>query len=183
MRGGSILILGIDPGLAATGWGVIETAAGRSRYVDSGVIRTAATAVHIARLSDIYHGIAEITRRHKPALAGVERVFMNVNGKSSMALSEARGTAIAALLSCDIAIVEVSALQIKKSITGAGRADKKQVATMLSMLLDGTPEKLQADAADALACALTVAPLHLQGAPHFRLPPSRTRTRRRVSRR
>ncbi|MGI9296364.1 MAG: crossover junction endodeoxyribonuclease RuvC [Gammaproteobacteria bacterium] len=175
--------MGIDPGLAATGWGVIETAAGRPRYVAGGVIRTSVAAAHTARLGDIYRRTAEVARRTAPALAGVERVFANVNGKSTMALGEARGAAIAALSECDIVIAEVSALQIKKAVTGAGRADKKQVAGMIPLLLDGAPKKLENDAADALACALTVAPLLRLSRvnEHFRLPPSRPR--RRASRR
>lgn len=180
MRGGIILILGIDPGLAATGWGVIDAAAGRARYADSGVIRTSPAAPHSARLGDIYRRTAEVARKNAPSLAGVERVFANVNAKSSMALGEARGAAIAALSSCDLIIAEVSALQIKKAITGAGRADKKQVAGMIPFLLDGAPEKLENDAADALACALTVAPFLRISDGHFRMPPARPRRRSRL---
>ena len=183
-RGGRILILGIDPGLAATGWGVIESAAGRMRYVDGGIIRTSPDALHISRLDEIRRGVDNAARRFRPQMAGVERVFANVNGKSSMSLGEARGAAIAALLGCDIGIVEISALQIKKSITGAGRADKKRVADMIPLLLQDSPPKPGADLSDALACALTAAPLSrsfVGNESHFRLPPIR-KTRRRVRR-
>ena len=94
-----------------------------------------------------------------------------------MSLGEARGAAIAALLACGVQIAEVSALQIKKSVAGAGRADKKQVAAMIPLLLQDAPPKPASDEADALACALTVAPLLQHLRPHFRLPASRRRRR------
>ena len=169
--------MGIDPGLAATGWGVIETGAA-PRHLASGVIRTSPAEDHITRLDYIYRETAAVAEQWKPQAACVERVFANLNGKTSMALGEARGVAIAALCGRGVRITEISALQIKKSITGMGRAGKQQVAQMIPLLLSDTP-KLRADAADALACALALTPaaqLH-----HSRLPPirkGRRRTRR-----
>ncbi len=166
--------MGIDPGLAATGWGVIETGA-PPRHLASGVIRTSPAEDHIARLDYIYRQTAAVAEEWKPQAACVERVFSNANGKTSIALAEARGVAIAALCGRGVRITEISALQIKKSITGLGRADKKQVAQIIPMLLSETP-KLRADAADALACALALTPLsQLHGS---RLPPFRTGRRR-----
>ena len=169
--------MGIDPGLATTGWGIIQNEA-RARYLDSGVIRTSAATEHVARLNNIYCEINNIIVRWQPQAACIERVFANMNGKSSMALGEARGAAIAALCGHNVRIMEISALQIKKSITGMGRADKKQVAKMIPLLLADAPE-VRADAADALACALTMIPL--ANIPHSRMPP--IRSRRRISRR
>lgn len=182
--GGNILILGIDPGLAATGWGVIDVAGANARFVDAGVIRTSAACEHIVRLDQIRHHISTIATKWDPQFAGVERVFVGVNAKSSIALGEARGAAIAALLQCQIRVMEISALQIKKSITGSGRADKKQVAAMLPAFLTDAPESPPADAADALACALAASSPLSQLTRHSRLPPIRSRPRsRRVSRR
>lgn len=180
MRGGIVLILGIDPGLAATGWGLIESVAGRARYVDGGVFRTSAAASNLSRLEDIYRRTAEVARQKAPGLAGVERVFAGAGAGSAVSLGEARGAAVAALFAADIAVAEASALQIKKAVTGSGRADKKQIARMLPFLLDGAPEKLAADAADALACALAVMPSarRERSSVHFRLPRRRRAARR-----
>ena len=173
--------MGIDPGLAATGWGLID-AAPRARYLNSGIIRTSSTTEHVARLDAIYRQIVQITADSCPEVACVERVFANMNGKTSMALGEARGAAIAALISCDVQVIEISALQIKKSITGHGRADKKQMAQMIPLLLEDAPA-VRADAADALACALAATPMvRLHSSRSSRLPPIRG-GRRRVARR
>ncbi|MGI9306720.1 MAG: crossover junction endodeoxyribonuclease RuvC [Gammaproteobacteria bacterium] len=166
--------MGLDPGLAATGWGVIESGAA-PRHLASGVIRTSPSSEHIARLDWIFRQTAAVAEEWKPQKACVERVFANMNGKTSMALGEARGAAIAALSSRGVQITELSALQIKKSVTGAGRANKSQIAQMIPLLLNDTP-KLRADAADALACALALTPL---AAHSSRLPPFRSGRRRR----
>lgn len=170
--------MGIDPGLATTGWGLIDTAP-RARYLNSGVIRTSSTTEHVTRLDAIYRQIVQVTADSRPEIACVERVFANMNGKTSMALGEARGAAIAALVSCDVRVIEISALQIKKSVTGLGRADKKQIAQMIPLLLEDAP-KVRADAADALACALAGTPMVRVSS--SRLPPIRG-GRRRVARR
>ncbi len=152
--------------------------------MDSGIIRTKAETDHIERLDTIYTEIGNIVCRVQPEIVSIERVFVNINAKSSMNLGEARGVIIAAVLSHKIKIMEISALQIKKAVTGMGRADKKQVAQMVALLLKNIPTPPPtADAADALACALSLQPLaQLQ---QSRLPPIRSRPRRRrqVSRR
>ena len=162
--------------MAATGWGVIDTGGENgARHLASGVIRTSPADSHIARLDCIRRETAAVAEKWAPEAACVERVFANANGKTSMALGEARGAAIAALCGRGVRITEISALQIKKSVTGTGRAEKKQVALMIPLLLKDAP-KLAADAADALACALALTPLSLLH--DSRLPPLRKGRRR-----
>lgn len=167
--------MGIDPGLAATGWGIIRRDGEVSHYLASGVIHTSPASEHVARLAHIYGRLTEVARQWQPQIACVERVFANLNGKTSMALGEARGAAVAALIACDLPVMEISALQIKKAITGMGRADKKQVGAMVSRLLSISTDGFRTDATDALACALTFTPLQ---AMHSRLPSPRSRRRR-----
>lgn len=174
------MILGVDPGLAATGWGVIDAASPRARYMSSGVIRTAPSDTHVDRLARIGGEIADLAREWKPETACVERVFVGVNPKSSMVLGEARGAIIAVLCAAGVKVMEISALQVKKSVTGLGLAGKGQVAQMLPLLLQDVPDGIRGDAADALACALALTPLSQLH--DSRLPPVR-RTRRRRARR
>ena len=173
------MILGIDPGLAATGWGLIDAAGSSAQYVNCGVIETNTKQNHVVRLECIYRQISAIAADYQPQVACVERVFANLNGKSSMALGEARGAAVAALLRHEMPVVEMSALQIKKSMTGYGRADKKQVAKMVLLMLDNAPQKLRADATDALACALSYIPMSrlTNSSAHLRLPARRGKRR------
>ena len=164
--------------MANTGWGVIDNNGGRFHYLASGVIKTGADEMHIARLDSIRRELTAVVAHWQPRIACVERVFANVNAKSSMALGEARGTAIGALLECRLEVMEFSALQIKKSVTGMGRADKKQVSEMVARLLSMPETAWSSHAADALACALSLLPLtqlHSSRLPAYR---GRRRARR-----
>lgn len=151
----ALRILGIDPGLVTTGFGVIEAEGARLHYVASGTIRTG--SVHIgqlpARLKVIFDGVREVTARYQPACAAVEIVFVNVNPQSTLLLGQARGAALTALVSSDLAVSEYTALQMKKAIVGHGHARKEQVQEMVMRLLKlpGLPGK---DAADALGLAI-----------------------------
>jgi crossover junction endodeoxyribonuclease RuvC len=141
--------------LAATGYGVIREIRGGARLIDCGVIRTPAADKPAMRLAAIARAVSQLASRHAPDAACVERVFANRNPKTSLAVGEARGAAIAVLLRAAIPVGEVSALQVKQNLTGAGRADKKQVAWMVRRLLAlPAAHRLAPDAADALACAL-----------------------------
>ncbi len=148
-------ILGIDPGLRTTGFGVVEKAGGRLHYVASGTIKT--DAVHIgqlpARLKLIFDGVREVTARYAPTCAAMEIVFVNVNPQSTLLLGQARGAALTALVSNDLEVAEYTALQMKKAIVGHGQARKEQIQEMVKRLLDlpGLPGK---DAADALGLAI-----------------------------
>lgn len=163
-------IIGVDPGLANTGWGVVEN----NRLLDCGVIRTTPGQPHALRLGDIWQGLRAVAEEWQPQTACVERVFASVNAKSALALGEARGAALAALWHAGVTVVELSALQVKKSVTGAGRADKKTVAMMVRRLLALPPEMKTPpfDACDALACALSMTAMMRLGA-FDRMPPRR----------
>jgi len=148
-------ILGIDPGLRTTGFGVIEVDGPRLHYVASGTIKTTAVdAGQLAlRLKVLYDGVREVAARYQPTCASVEIVFVNINPQSTLLLGQARGAALTALVSCDIAVAEYTALQMKKAIVGHGQARKEQVQDMVARLLQlpGLPGK---DAADALGLAV-----------------------------
>ena len=148
-------ILGIDPGLRTTGFGVIDTEGAKLHYVASGTIKTDAVDIGQlpARLKIIFDGVREVTARYQPACASVEIVFVNVNPQSTLLLGQARGAALTALVSNDLDVAEYTALQMKKAIVGHGQARKEQVQEMVMRLLalPGLPGK---DAADALGLAI-----------------------------
>ena len=145
-------ILGIDPGLRLTGFGVVERAgSGRLAYVASGVIRVPDGELP-ARLAVIFRQVQEVIAEYRPRFAAVEKVFVNVNPNSTLLLGQARGAALCALATAGLPVAEYTPMQIKQSVVGYGRASKEQVQAMVVRLLSlpGTPAK---DAADALACA------------------------------
>ena len=151
----ALRILGIDPGLRTTGFGVIEADGPRLHYIASGTIKTDAVAIGElpARLKIIFEGVREVAARYQPDCASVEIVFVNVNPQSTLLLGQARGAALAALVSGDLAVSEYTALQMKKAVVGHGQARKEQVQAMVARLLalPGEPGK---DAADALGLAI-----------------------------
>ena len=148
-------ILGIDPGLRTTGFGVVEALGQKLRYVASGTIKTDATLARQlpARLKIIFDGVREVAARYQPSCASVEIVFVNVNPQSTLLLGQARGAALTALVSAELEVAEYTALQMKKAIVGHGQARKEQVQEMVMRLLalPGLPGK---DAADALGLAI-----------------------------
>ena len=149
-------IIGIDPGLQTTGFGVIDVDGHRLSYVASGTIRT--TTLDLGnlpgRLKMIFDGISEVCQRYEPTMASVEIVFVNVNPQSTLLLGQARGCALTALVSQDITVAEYTALQMKKAVVGHGRAAKNQVQEMVKRLLQ-LPGLPGPDAADALGLAIT----------------------------
>ncbi|MFM7570142.1 MAG: crossover junction endodeoxyribonuclease RuvC [Betaproteobacteria bacterium] len=145
-------ILGIDPGLRRTGFGVIEQTGSSLTYVASGVIKVPDGEL-APRLRTIHEGVSEVIDTWRPDLASVEIVFVNVNPQATLALGQARGVAVAALALRDLAVYEYTALQVKQSVVGYGRAGKEQVQAMVRRLLQ-LPGDPSADAADALACAI-----------------------------
>ena len=149
-------VLGIDPALRTTGFGVIDVEGAHLHYVASGTIRTdGVDAGHLpARLKTIFDGVREIVTRYQPTCASVEIVFVNVNPQSTLLLGQARGAALAALVQGDMPVAEYTALQMKKAIVGHGLASKSQIQEMVMRLLKlpGLPGK---DAADALGLAIT----------------------------
>jgi crossover junction endodeoxyribonuclease RuvC len=149
----TIRILGIDPGLRTTGFGVIECEGTRLNYVASGTIKADAAGSLPQRLKVIFDGVREITARYEPHCASVEIVFVNVNPQSTLLLGQARGAALTALVSDELTVAEYTALQMKKAVVGHGQARKEQVQEMVKRLLalPGLPGK---DAADALGLAI-----------------------------
>lgn len=145
-------ILGIDPGLRITGYGVIERHGSKLAYVDSGCIRTPDGTLP-ERLKVILEGVGEVIRLHAPGEVAVEEVFVNVNPKSTLLLGQARGAAISGAVLHSLPVAEYTALQVKQAVVGNGHAAKEQVQEMVRRLLN-LAGKLQADAADALACAI-----------------------------
>ncbi len=145
-------ILGIDPGLRTTGFGVIHKKGNKLTYIASGTIKTADADLP-QRLKTILAGVAEIIRTYAPDCAAIEKVFVNVNPQSTLLLGQARGAAICALVSADLAVAEYTALQVKQAVVGHGKAHKQQVQDMVQrlLLLSGMPGT---DAADALGVAI-----------------------------
>lgn len=151
-RESEIRILGIDPGLRITGFGVIEKTANKLGYVTSGCIRTPDGELPV-RLKVILDGVREIIALHRPDVAAVEKVFVNVNPQSTLLLGQARGAAICGAVAESLPVSEYTALQVKQAVVGNGHAKKEQVQEMVRRLLD-LEAAPQADAADALACAI-----------------------------
>ena len=145
-------ILGVDPGRRRTGFGVIDVRGSQLSYVASGVIRVPDGAL-APRLRTIHDGLAEVIKAYQPQLASVEIVFVNVNPQATLALGQARGAAITCLATRELPVHEYTALQVKQSVVGYGRATKEQIQAMVKRLL-ALPAEPSADAADALACAI-----------------------------
>jgi crossover junction endodeoxyribonuclease RuvC len=154
-----MIILGIDPGLRTTGFGVIEKHGTKLRYIASGTIKTGNEGALPPRLKVILNGIAEIIATYRPDCAAIEKVFVNVNPQSTLLLGQARGAAITALVSSDLDVAEYTALQVKQAVVGTGKAAKEQVQDMVARLLvlPGLPGT---DAADALGVAICHANSH-----------------------
>ena len=146
-------ILGIDPGLRITGFGVLEKSGQVLTYVTSGCIRTPQQGDLSSRLKVILDGLAEVIAECKPEQIALEKVFVNANPQSTLLLGQARGTAICAAVMHDLPVAEYTALQVKQAVVGNGHARKEQVQEMVRRLLKlaGAPSP---DAADALACAI-----------------------------
>ncbi|MGL4860382.1 MAG: crossover junction endodeoxyribonuclease RuvC [Enterobacteriaceae bacterium] len=147
------IILGIDPGSRITGYGVIRQQGKQLLYLGSGCIRTL-VADFPARLKIIYAGVSELITQFHPDCVAIEQVFMARNADSALKLGQARGVAMVAALNAQLSVHEYSARQVKQSVVGTGAADKTQIQHMVCSLLklSATP---QADAADALAIAIT----------------------------
>jgi crossover junction endodeoxyribonuclease RuvC len=149
-------ILGIDPGLRTSGFGVIDAEGSELCYVASGTIST----THLEkkqlpqRLKVLFDGVKEVMTRYQPGCASVEIVFVNVNPQSTLLLGQARGACVTALVSSDLPVAEYTALQMKQAVVGYGRADKSQVQEMVRRLL-ALPGLPGPDAADALGLAIT----------------------------
>jgi crossover junction endodeoxyribonuclease RuvC len=146
-------LLGLDPGLQRTGWGVIEVDGNALRFLAAGVVATVAGDDLAARLDALYRGLSAVVRQHLPAAAAVEETVVNRNAGSSLKLGHARGVVLLAAAHAGLAVTEYASKTVKRTVVGTGAADKRQVAMMVRMLLPASGA-LGADAADALAVAL-----------------------------
>ncbi len=150
----TIRIIGIDPGLRKTGWGIIESDGVRLTYLASGTVRTDTSKDLSDRLMMVYKGLAVPLADWSPTEAAVEQTFVNKNGQSTLKLGQARGVAMLVPAMSGLTVAEYSATQVKKTVIGTGRGDKNQIAAMISHLLPKARPDSE-DAADALAIAIT----------------------------
>ena len=162
----SVRILGIDPGLRRTGWGIIEIDGNRLTYIACGSVEPPDDLPLASRLLAIHEGLAAVLGEYKPAEAAVEQTFVNKDGVATLKLGQARGVAMLAPAMFGLPVAEYAPNQVKKTVVGAGHADKNQILMMLKILLPKAEPK-SADAADALAIAITHA--HHRGSAALRL--------------
>ncbi|MBC7506530.1 MAG: crossover junction endodeoxyribonuclease RuvC [Sandarakinorhabdus sp.] len=153
-----MIVLGLDPGLAATGWGIIEASGNRLRHVAHGTVKTRPADPLAERLLALYAGLEAVIAAHDCGAAAVEEVFVNSNPQSTLKLGHARGVVMLAAARGDLPVTEYATRLVKKAIVGVGSADKVQVHAMVERLLPGTKVS-GPDAADALAVAIAHAHL------------------------
>lgn len=147
-------ILGIDPGYAILGWGIIDVIGNRFKVIDYGAVTTDAGTDMPLRLQHLYTQLMSIIREYRPGEAAVEELFFNNNAKTAIKVGQARGVALLACVNNDVEISEYTPLQIKQALVGYGRADKKQVQTMVKAILNLEEIPKPDDTADALAAAV-----------------------------
>ncbi|WP_298470135.1 crossover junction endodeoxyribonuclease RuvC [uncultured Erythrobacter sp.] len=153
-----MIILGLDPSLSCTGWGVIRAEGSRITHIANGEIATSARAPMVDRLADLHRIVSGVIAQHRPERAACEEVFVNKNPQSTLKLAQARGAVLAACGAVGLPVEEHAARAVKKSVVGTGAAEKAQVQAMLRILLPGV-DVAGADAADALAVAIADAHL------------------------
>ena len=146
-------LLGLDPGLRHTGWGIINSKDNKISWVASGNISPKISLSLSERLKEIHQGLDIIVKKYKPSVAAIEEVFVNMNGQSTLKLGMARGAAITACSINEMPIYEYAPTRVKQSVTGSGRSKKDQVASMVNILLPGCEIKSE-DESDALAVAI-----------------------------
>ena len=161
-EGGGAVILGLDPGLAKTGWGIIESSGNRLRHIAHGTVKTRTTDALADRLASLYAGLEAVIAAHPCGAAAIEEVFVNANPQSTLKLGQARGVVMLAAARGGLPVSEYATRLVKKAIVGTGGADKAQVHAMVERLLPGTKVTGE-DAADALAVAIAHA--HLATSP------------------
>jgi crossover junction endodeoxyribonuclease RuvC len=147
-------VLGIDPGTATTGYGVVEEAKGKLQALAFGAIRTPAKQPLPARLQSIYRGVRDLVTEWDPSQAAVEELFFSSNARTAMSVGQARGVTLLALADAGLPIAEYTPLTIKQAVTGYGSADKAQIQEMVRLLLEMDQTPRPDDAADALAVAI-----------------------------
>ena len=149
----SVRLLGLDPGLQHTGWGLVESAGSRLRHLGDGVISTDAGLPLAERLSVIYRGLVALIAQWQPDEAAVEHTYVNKNPGAALKLGQARGVVLLAPALAGLRVAEYQAMEVKRAVVGTGHAEKPQVEAMVRRLLPGATIR-RADAADALAVAI-----------------------------
>lgn len=149
-----MLTLGIDPGTATTGYGLVTQQGDKLSYLQCGCILTSPKLTPHDRLAIIYRELKEIIKLHKPATMAVERLYFGENSKTAMAVGQARGIILLAAVECGLAVAEYTPLEVKVALTGYGKAEKKQIQQMVKILLKLPDIPKPDDAADALAVAI-----------------------------
>jgi crossover junction endodeoxyribonuclease RuvC len=149
-----VIALGIDPGTAVCGFGVVSLDDGRLRLVDAGVIRTDASQSDGERLSALHAALSQLLSLHRPHRVGVERLFFQRNVQTAMTVGQARGVALLAAAQAGLDVDEPTPNEVKQAVCGNGAADKAQVAAMVARLLDVAMDGVPDDATDALAVAI-----------------------------
>jgi crossover junction endodeoxyribonuclease RuvC len=146
-------LIGLDPGLRETGWGIVAIQGNRMRHVADGVVTSDAQASLAERLLQLHNGLAAVIREYAPAEAAVEETFVNANPTSTLKLGQARGIALLVPAEAGVPVFEYTPNQVKKTVVGSGHAAKQQIAMMVKTLLPGA-DAATPDAADALAVAI-----------------------------
>ncbi len=152
-----MIALGIDPGTAICGYGVMALEGGRLRMVDAGVVRTPSDQTDAARLVELHRALRALVAEHRPDVVAVERLFFQRNVQTAMTVGQARGVALLAAAEAHLPIDEPTPNEIKMAVCGSGNADKRQVAEMVERLLNVNLRGVPDDATDALAAAIGVA--------------------------
>ncbi len=153
---GRLVVLGIDPGTATMGYGVVSSVpGGMARLAECGVVRTRATSTFAARLGAVYEGVCELIARHQPDAIAVEGLFHGRNARSALLLGHARGVVLLAAGQAARPVMEISPAEVKRAVTGTGSAGKAQVSAMVTRLLGLATAPSPADASDGVAIALT----------------------------
>ncbi len=155
-----MILIGLDPGLQTTGWGVIEAQGNRLRHIANGTVKSRATDPLADRLLALHDGLMAVLAAHAPDGAAVEEVFVNTNPQSTLKLGQARGVVLLVAARSGLPVAEYATRLVKKAVVGVGNADKRQIRAMVERLLPGCKVAGE-DAADALAVAITHA--HLAG--------------------
>jgi crossover junction endodeoxyribonuclease RuvC len=152
-----VIVLGIDPGTARTGYGLVSRDGARLQALDFGCLETLSSQELPARLLLIHQGVSELIAEHRPAVVGVERLFFNKNAQSAFAVGQARGVVLLAAAQAGLPVYEYGPHEVKMAVTGYGKAPKDQVQRMVQMILGLTAIPHPDDAADALAVAVCLA--------------------------
>jgi crossover junction endodeoxyribonuclease RuvC len=149
-----VIALGIDPGTAICGFGVVALEGGRLRLVDAGVVRTPSVQTDAQRLHQLHRALAALVAEHRPDRVGVERLYFQRNVQTAMTVGQARAVALLAAAEADLPVDEPTPNEVKQAVCGNGAADKVQVATMVARLLEVSLDGVPDDATDALAVAI-----------------------------